>query len=86
MMFMITMPPTTMPIATTAGMTVNSTLVSCFQNVDERVGRLDGEVVLLAGVQTVRDAHRLLARAHRRRDLIRVGRIFTEIVVVCRRP
>ncbi len=31
MMFMITIPPTTMPIATTAGTTVNSTFVSCFQ-------------------------------------------------------
>src|ERR1019366_2949851 len=31
MMFMITMPPTTMPIATTAGITLNSTAVSCFQ-------------------------------------------------------
>ena len=32
MMFMITMPPTTIPIATTAGITAKSTAVSCFQN------------------------------------------------------
>ena len=32
MMFMMTIPPTTMPIATTAGMAVKSRLVSCFQN------------------------------------------------------
>ena len=33
MMFMITMPPTTTPIATTAGTTVNSTAVRFFQKV-----------------------------------------------------
>ena len=41
MMFMITMPPTTTPIATTAGTTENSTAVRLFQKVDQRLGRLD---------------------------------------------
>ena len=51
MMFMITMPPTTMPMATTAGTTVNSTAVSCFQN-DTKASEVSTEklsAVLAAG-------------------------------------
>ena len=60
MMFMITMPPTTMPIATTAGITANSTRGQLLPEGHQRVGRLDREIVVLRRPQLVRDAHRLL--------------------------
>ena len=64
MMFMITMPPTTMPMQTTAGMTVNSTRVRLPPEGDQRVGLVHREVVRLAGPQPVRQPHRLLGAVH----------------------
>ena len=64
MMFMMTMPPTTMPIATTAGMAVKSRRVSLLPERDQGVGLVHGEVVGLAGPEPVGDAHRLLRPRH----------------------
>ena len=85
MMFMITMPPTTIPIATIAGTTAKSMLVSCFQKLTsasavsiEKSGSSPGRS---------RCATRMASSA---RDIagatsFAVG-ILTEIVVVCRLP
>jgi len=69
MMFMITIPPTTIPMATMAGTTANSTCVNCFQKRDQGVGRLDREIVFLARAPVSAQSASLRGRAHRRVDV-----------------
>ena len=82
MMFMITMPPTTMPMATTAGMTLNKHAREALPEADQRVGRLDREIVCVVRPQPMRDPHRFLRAGHRVARPCAASGIFTEIVVV----
>ena len=64
MMFMITMPPTTMPIADHGGDRGEEEPGELAPERDQRVGLVHGEVVLLAGPQPMGDPHRLLGADH----------------------
>ena len=85
MMFMITIPPTTMPIATTAGTTVNSTRVRLFQ----KATRPSAVSTLKSSPWPGRSrwAMRIAssARAMPSATASAVG-ILIEITAVCRRP
>src|ERR1019366_5806017 len=85
MMFMITMPPTTMPIATTAGITLNSTAVSCFQKSTSAAAVSSEKLFSCPGRR--RCAARIASSARSiALSTSFASRIFTEIVVVRRRP
>ncbi len=85
MMFMITIPPTTIPIATTAGTTVNSTRVRLFQKATSpsAVSTLKSFAWLGRSRWAIRIASS--ARAMPSATASPVA-ILTEITVVCRRP
>jgi len=85
MMFMMTMPPTTMPMPTTAGSTANSTRVSVCQNA---TSASDVSIVkLFSSVGRSRRATRIAssARCIAGATASALG-IFTDTVVVLRRP
>jgi len=85
MMFMITMPPTTMPIATTAGTTANSTAVSCFQKFTSASAVSTEKSFSWPGRSPC--ATRIASSARPIRDLTSASSAtFTEMVVVSRRP
>ena len=86
MMFMITMPPTTMPIATTAGITVNSMRVRLFQNATSASAVSTEKSLSCARPQPVGDAHRLFGALPSPSATAMASGIFTEITVVWRRP
>jgi hypothetical protein len=75
MMFMMTMPPTTIPMQTTAGTTVNSTWVRTTPERDQRVCFVYREIVGLIGTQLVSDPHRLLGPFHGGGDEIGAGHL-----------
>src|SRR5438309_3193929 len=70
MMFMITMPPTTMPMATTAGTTVKMTRVRLCQK-EMSPSRIHREILVLARPQPMRDPHGLLGPEHGLGHLVR---------------
>jgi len=85
MMFMITMPPTTMPMQTTAGSTVKSTRVRLRQNETSASAlstvKLSGSPGRSWRLRRIASCARAMAPS-----ISSASRIFTDTVVVRRRP
>ena len=86
MMFMMTMPPTTIPMQTTAGIAVKRTRVSWRQNATSASALSTVKSFVLARPEPVGDAHRLLGARHRAGSIASALAILTETTVVFRRP
>jgi hypothetical protein len=85
MMFMMTMPPTTMPMATTAGIALNSTRVRRFQKSTSASAVSTEKSLSSPGrrpcAMRIASSARCIPPA-----TAAASPIFTEMVVVCRRP
>ena len=69
MMFMMTMPPTRMPMQTTAGMTAKRTPVRLVQNATRASALSTVKSFGSVGTEPMRQAHRLLGPVHGGRDV-----------------